>query len=110
MAEADAVQTLMDRLPEKGLSSIPNPRCCCGKTDCAYLRHNCTALDELEQEVRTAAQLGQVCACSSHIISIVTSRREFWTRKVDREAAAHLYLRWTGHCILVGRQILCAKD
>ncbi|KIN05697.1 hypothetical protein OIDMADRAFT_154101 [Oidiodendron maius Zn] len=59
MAEADALEALMGRLPEKGLSSIPNPRCCCGKTDCAYLRHNCTALDDLEQEVRTAAQLGQ---------------------------------------------------
>ena len=62
MAEADALEALMERIPEKGLSTIPNPRCCCGKTDCAYLRHNCTALDDLEQEVRTAAQLGQVCA------------------------------------------------
>jgi hypothetical protein len=25
-----------------------------------YLKHNCVALDDLEQEVRTAAQLGQV--------------------------------------------------
>jgi hypothetical protein len=37
-------------------------RCCCGRPDCAFLKHNCSALDDLEKEVRTAAQLGQVRA------------------------------------------------
>jgi hypothetical protein len=35
--------------------------CCCGRDSCAYLRHNNDALDGLEKDVRTAAQLGQVC-------------------------------------------------
>jgi hypothetical protein len=35
--------------------------CCCGRDSCAYLRHNNEALDGLEKDVRTAAQLGQVC-------------------------------------------------
>lgn len=111
MAEADALEALMGRLPEKGLSSIPNPRCCCGKTDCAYLRHNCTALDDLEEEVRTAAQLGQVWACFlSYISAALVNLCGLWSRGDDCEAAAHLHLRWTGHCIPVGRQTSCAKD
>lgn len=35
-------------------------QCCCGRIECAYLQSNCSALDDLEQDVRTAAQLGQV--------------------------------------------------
>lgn len=37
------------------------PKCCCGHTDCAYLNHNSSALDDLEKDVQRAAQLGQVC-------------------------------------------------
>ncbi|KAI9835246.1 MAG: hypothetical protein M1838_005330, partial [Thelocarpon superellum] len=33
--------------------------CCCGRYECAYLKHNNAALDGLERNVRTAAQLGQ---------------------------------------------------
>lgn len=64
MAEADELAALMELIPDTNLSATPNPRCCCGRTDCAFLKHNCTALDDLEQEVRTAAQLGQVCILS----------------------------------------------
>lgn len=35
-------------------------RCCCGRQSCAYLEHNTAALEGLERDVRTAAQLGQV--------------------------------------------------
>lgn len=37
-------------------------RCCCGRLDCAYLQHNNAALEGLERDVATAAQLGQVRA------------------------------------------------
>lgn len=44
--------------------SIPatraNVACCCGNEACAYLKHNQSALDGLERDVCTAAQLGKV--------------------------------------------------
>ena len=36
--------------------------CCCGNPDCAYLKQNQASLDDLEQDVRNAAKLGQVRA------------------------------------------------
>ncbi|KAF2170162.1 hypothetical protein M409DRAFT_19768 [Zasmidium cellare ATCC 36951] len=43
--------------------SIPatraNVTCCCGNEACAYLKHNQSALDGLERDVCTAAQLGK---------------------------------------------------
>jgi hypothetical protein len=59
MAAEDDLEALLGRIPAC-CSTTPDLRCCCGKQDCAYLKHNCVALDDLEQEVRTAAQLGQV--------------------------------------------------
>lgn len=35
-------------------------QCCCGNTDCVYLKHNCSVLDSVEKDVHTAAKLGQV--------------------------------------------------
>ena len=40
-------------------SDVPM-RCCCGRVDCVFLRHNCTLLDSVEKEVHTAARMGQV--------------------------------------------------
>ncbi|QKX55028.1 uncharacterized protein TRUGW13939_02119 [Talaromyces rugulosus] len=34
-------------------------QCCCGRLDCAYLRHNNVALEDLEKDLETAARLGQ---------------------------------------------------
>ncbi|OJD28048.1 hypothetical protein ACJ73_00554 [Blastomyces percursus] len=34
-------------------------KCCCGSSQCAYLQHNNAALEDLEKDVETAAQLGQ---------------------------------------------------
>lgn len=53
----------MDTMPDH--DSIPasngaHLQCCCGRIDCAYLRHNNVALEGLEKDVQTAAQLGQV--------------------------------------------------
>lgn len=39
-------------------------QCCCGRRDCAYLRHNNVALGDLEKDLETAARLGQVCFLS----------------------------------------------
>lgn len=35
-------------------------RCCCGRTECIFLQHNCTVLESVENDVRIAARLGQV--------------------------------------------------
>ncbi|CRG91548.1 hypothetical protein PISL3812_08598 [Talaromyces islandicus] len=34
-------------------------QCCCGRRDCAYLKHNNVALEDLEKDLETAARLGQ---------------------------------------------------
>ncbi|KAL0930203.1 uncharacterized protein CTRU02_215023 [Colletotrichum truncatum] len=34
-------------------------RCCCGRNDCAFLKHSCTVLDTVEKDVHTAAKLGK---------------------------------------------------
>ena len=39
-----------------------NMKCCCGRADCAYLKHNDTALGGLERDLDTAARLGKVRA------------------------------------------------
>jgi hypothetical protein len=59
MAEEENIEALIGRIPA-ACSTKPDLHCCCGRTDCAYLKHNCNALDDLEKEVHTAAQLGQV--------------------------------------------------
>ncbi|EFX03324.1 hypothetical protein CMQ_3253 [Grosmannia clavigera kw1407] len=38
----------------------PGPlRCCCGQMECLLLRHNCSVLESVENDVRIAAKLGQ---------------------------------------------------
>ncbi|KAE8452782.1 hypothetical protein EG329_013054 [Mollisiaceae sp. DMI_Dod_QoI] len=61
MSTEDELESLIGRIPAcpSFSSRTPDIRCCCGRTECAYLKHNCLALDDLEKEVRTAAQLGQ---------------------------------------------------
>ncbi|KAB5571763.1 hypothetical protein GE09DRAFT_1170230 [Coniochaeta sp. 2T2.1] len=34
-------------------------RCCCGQDDCAFLKHNCSVLDNVEKDVHAAARMGQ---------------------------------------------------
>ncbi|KAL1852772.1 hypothetical protein Daus18300_012104 [Diaporthe australafricana] len=34
-------------------------QCCCGDSDCVYLKRNCSVLDSVEKDVHTAAKLGQ---------------------------------------------------
>ena len=49
-------------------SAATDVKCCCGHADCAFLKHNSSALDELEREVRTAARLGQVRTFSFFLV------------------------------------------
>lgn len=40
-------------------NASPTLRCCCGSHECVLLRRNCSVLESVEKDVRTAAQLGQ---------------------------------------------------
>ncbi|KAK1971622.1 hypothetical protein LY78DRAFT_76396 [Colletotrichum sublineola] len=51
---ADFIQTPAAR-PDDG----PRIQCCCGRTDCAYLRHSCSILETVEKDVHTAAKMGK---------------------------------------------------
>lgn len=61
MAEVEDDLEAIGRIPDGCATTLNTPelKCCCGRTDCAFLRHNCSALDDLEKEVRKAGQLGQ---------------------------------------------------
>jgi len=71
----DAIHAFIDAY---GQSDTPDPhipvqrihKCCCGNDACAYLKHNQSALDGLERDVRTAAQLGQVCSMFASVPAI----------------------------------------
>ncbi|PTB68393.1 hypothetical protein BBK36DRAFT_1134930 [Trichoderma citrinoviride] len=47
--------------PETGSrpSSRSSLQCCCGSPDCVNLKNNCSVLEAVEKDVRTAAQLGK---------------------------------------------------
>lgn len=77
MAAPPDIDELIGRIPASCTVTTPNLKCCCGRSDCVYLVHNCDALDDLERELQTAAQLGQVRI--SHVISLVFLRGESGT-------------------------------
>lgn len=43
-----------------GMRETERPTCCCGRMHCAYLDHNNAALEGLEKDLQSAAQIGQV--------------------------------------------------
>lgn len=47
----------------------PELRCCCGREDCVFLRHNCSILLSVERDVHTAAKMGQVCLVVTFLCS-----------------------------------------
>lgn len=59
---SDAPQQRIDNSGGAGdESSSPAPlRCCCGRDDCVFLKHNCLVLDNVEKDVYAAAKMGQV--------------------------------------------------
>lgn len=44
----------------RGMLSEVNPRCCCGRDHCVYLDYNNAALSGLDDDLRRAAEAGQV--------------------------------------------------
>jgi hypothetical protein len=77
MAEDADIEALIGRIPV-GCSTTSNLKCCCGRTDCAYLKYNCSALDDLEKEVRKAGQLGQVRPFLCSLVPLVLSFGEHY--------------------------------
>ncbi|EME82969.1 uncharacterized protein MYCFIDRAFT_35878 [Pseudocercospora fijiensis CIRAD86] len=68
------------RLPSESGSSDSIPerhsiKCCCGSKDCAFLRHNQTALQDLERDVCTASRIGKALLVR-HETYIADSERE----------------------------------
>lgn len=61
LAPADREDLTRNNIPHGCSPATTLLRCCCGSPDCAYLKHNTCALDDLEKEVRRAGRLGQVC-------------------------------------------------
>lgn len=65
MAHSNALQptaSALDSLLSQSTAGMPSSSmpCCCGRPNCAYLKHNDAALRGLEQELQSAAQIGQV--------------------------------------------------
>ena len=64
---ASAASAALDSLlsqPLGGMRGMERPAtCCCGREQCAYLEHNEAAIQGLEKDLQSAAQIGQV---SSH--------------------------------------------
>lgn len=48
-----------------GMRGTNRQPCCCGRARCAYLEHNDAALERLEKDLQSAAQIGQV---GSHLL------------------------------------------
>ena len=44
--------------------------CCCGRSQCAYLEHNNAALEGLEKDLQSAAQIGQVSPNQSNCLLV----------------------------------------
>jgi hypothetical protein len=66
-------------IPNEAHDGHPPLQCCCGRLDCAYLKHNNAALEDLEKDLATAARLGQVSLHSLFPQVIVSRNRETWS-------------------------------
>ncbi|KAF3760887.1 hypothetical protein M406DRAFT_267840 [Cryphonectria parasitica EP155] len=57
-------------------------QCCCGNTDCHFLKHNCSVLNSVERDVHTAARLGQALLARHEALmaSAETERFEMQSR------------------------------
>ena len=95
--EEDDLEALLAHIPSHHPTTTTASevvKCCCGRTDCAFLKHNCSALDDLEKEVRTAAQLGQVrtfCVARDGFCPTSANRRVFWVEIMDTLRGVELY-------------------
>jgi hypothetical protein len=64
------LEVSLGRSPHIQASRPVNTACCCGRSSCVYLIHNNAVLSDLEKDVRTAAQLGQVSIILLHWIAL----------------------------------------
>ncbi|RDW81992.1 hypothetical protein BP6252_03104 [Coleophoma cylindrospora] len=84
MADED-LEAILARIPSGAANTTPNLQCCCGRTECSFLKHNCSALDDLEQEVRTAASLGQALLVRHEQYMVEAERERFeMSAKIER--------------------------
>ncbi|KAK3317037.1 hypothetical protein B0H66DRAFT_310844 [Apodospora peruviana] len=64
-------------------------RCCCGKEECVFLRHNCSVLLSVERDVHAAAKMGQTLLArhEAYMASAERERVELATRieQLERE-------------------------
>ncbi|KAF2839297.1 hypothetical protein M501DRAFT_1003875 [Patellaria atrata CBS 101060] len=61
------------------------PRCCCGNEDCPYIVSNGKLLEGLEQDVQTAAQLGQALLLRHESCMAESEKeRELMTTSIER--------------------------
>lgn len=56
----ETLDSLRPQSPHGMSHSTEQSRCCCGRQQCPYLRHNDSAMEGLEKDLRSAAQIGQV--------------------------------------------------
>ncbi|KAL2257197.1 hypothetical protein VTK26DRAFT_525 [Humicola hyalothermophila] len=80
MAPVDAIESQPDEL-----------RCCCGKDDCVFLRHNCAVLSSVERDVHAAAKMGQALLArhEAYMASAERDRQELTARieQLERDNA-----------------------
>lgn len=71
--ETEIISNLLAQSHSIPNSHPANPQtltCCCGRPECAYILHNNAALDDLERNIHTAAQLGQVRRVAAFLFMI----------------------------------------
>ncbi|KAK4185497.1 hypothetical protein QBC35DRAFT_516887 [Podospora australis] len=63
-------------------------RCCCGREDCVFLRHNCSVLLTVERDVHAAAKMGQTLLArhEAYMASAERDRAELTARIEQLEA------------------------
>ncbi|KAI9842557.1 MAG: hypothetical protein M1837_007070 [Sclerophora amabilis] len=76
-ASATLESLLLQSRREVSHVTAPHLECCCGGKDCAFLKHNATALEVLEKDVQTAAQLGQALL-ARHEAYMAEAEQERW--------------------------------
>lgn len=82
---------IMDALQSPNIPVTPDcdseggTKCCCGRSSCAWLRHNNAVVEDLERDVKTAGQLGQVCGAFLILLLDADSEASLsWTEKERR--------------------------
>ena len=56
----EGLAVTLTQIPDDVQPASSQIHCCCGRPDCVLLKRNCSALESVEKDVHTAAQLGQV--------------------------------------------------